>query len=158
LAADLERLVDAGDHAGAAAAVAQGLSDGAFGVSNAALAVALYRIDAAALPPDDRWALYRTRLGFAAMCQRYDLAEADAEVTLKHTPNLTLSERAGLENAIAIAAQERGETETALAIWRRLARAADTLDAPVRAWTWRNLSLTLPPTSGEAARAARAVG
>lgn len=65
------------------------------------------------------------------------------------------SERANLENILAVAAVKRGEVETALSIWRDLTKAPEELEAELRGWIWRNLSMALELHDPAARRAAQ---
>ncbi len=91
----------------------------------------------------------------AATLSQYEVAARDAEALLKERPAMVSSDRANLENIVALAAVKRGAVEAALSIWRRLTQRADELDAALRGWVWRNLSLTLPVHDPAARRAAQ---
>jgi tetratricopeptide (TPR) repeat protein len=148
-------LLAKGDHQAAADAALQGPQAGAYGIQNAALVEALAAIDASTLFAGTASRFRELRLHVAASNTRYDIADGDAGVLLTKD-GASSSDRAVWDNVRAIAAKDRGETETALTIWRRLIRDPGSLSAEMRAWTLRNLSLTLPTSSPEAATAAKA--
>lgn len=148
--------VDAGNHVG----VAQALDAARLGVAfmsqpNANLLNALERIDASLLDPSLSKIVRECRLAIAARLSQYDPAARDAETLLKDHPELKRSERANLENILAVAALKRGEVETALSIWRNLTEAPEDLEAELRGWIWRNLSMALEVHDPAARRAAQ---
>ena len=95
------------------------------------------------------------RLAVAVGLGRYDAAEMDAARVLNSGAELDDGRRASLDNVIAIAAVKRGETETALSIWRRVLSKPEVIAAGERGWIWRNFSMALGPGPAEAERAVR---
>lgn len=156
LATAIVSCADAGNYIGAAQALEAARLDVAFmSAPNGQLLQALERIDVSSLDADLRKTVRECRAAVAAGLSRYDVAARDAEELLKEHPSMKPSERANLENIMAVAAVKRGEVEAALSIWRRLTQRADELDAGLRGWIWRNLSLTLPVQDPAASRAAQ---
>lgn len=157
LAAEIETLVQNGDHAGAARALEEGRSGTAFfGVPAPELLVAVGKINAGAVDAELRIKLRRRRCAIAAGANRYDLAEPDAIALLDEDASLDDVLRASLNNSIAVASVKRGEVETALSMWRALLAKPDVIDAGERGWIWRNISYATK--GGEAERAMRSAG
>ena len=152
LAAEIRRLVEKGDHIGAAEAVKAGRQGmGFLGVLTRELLDALQKIRVVDLDTDTRHVVRGCRLAVAAQLDHYDEAEIEAQALLDEGLE---SDQASLENVIAVACVKRGDVETALSIWRRLLKTLENLNPVNRAWIWRNLSKALP-NGGEAIRAAR---
>ena len=88
--------------------------------------------------------------------QRHDIVAYEAEQLLTKSPDtFSAEEKAQLEVAIAIGLAQRGRTEAALTIWRRLAGPDSPLTIEGRAWAWRNISFTLRRSDPEAKEAAQ---
>ena len=156
LAATIVAQVDAGNHVAAAQAVEAARLGVAFmNQPNLNLLHALERIDTHLLDAGLRKTAHECRLAVASRLSRYDVAARDAESLLKDNPQLEPSERANFENVMAIAAMKRGEVEGALSIWRKLTKRPEDLDAALRGWIWRNLSMALEVHDPAARRAAQ---
>jgi tetratricopeptide (TPR) repeat protein len=155
LTATIHDHVAKGDHAAAAQATSDACRNGALISANSALLDALMSIEVFGLSDALRDEVREIRVAVAARLNRYDIAELDARAVLKEQPGIREASRVSLESAIAIAAKQRGEVETAISIWRRLVKFPEALDPANRGWVWRNLSLALPIDEPEAVRAAK---
>lgn len=156
LAIEINRLVDDDDHVGAAVAVLNGRRNlGFFGVMHSALFEALQRINVQLLPLELEKEVRICRMAVAAHVEKYDDAEADAQVILDKGLFEDFSESVKFSNVVAFACFKRGEVETAIGMWKELLASTNPLLAEDRGWIWRNLANALPKTSSEAVRAAR---
>lgn len=156
LAAEIHRLVDVGDHVGAAVAVLDGRSGlGFFGVLHQALFEALKRIDVHILPPQLEREVRACRMAVAARVHQYNDAEIDAQAILDAGDFEKFEDRVKFINVVAFACFKRGEIETAIGMWKGLLASGNELYAADRGWICRNLANALPNDSPEAIRAAR---
>jgi tetratricopeptide (TPR) repeat protein len=146
--------LNAGNHAGAAAALLAVQQDGLLAFADSAILDAALRIQLDGLSAGDVKSIRWIRAALADKLKRSEHAEADVQALLDAT-DLTLQERANLELCMGIALRKRGAIGAAMGYWRRVAMNGD-LDAGTRAWAWRNLSKSLPPAGTEAIQAARA--
>lgn len=156
LAAEIHRLIDAGDHLGAAIAVLDGRSNlGFFGVLHQALFEALQRIDVQVLPPQLEREVRACRMAVAARVHQFDDAEIDAQAILDAGEFEKFEDSVKFLNVVAFACFKRGEIETAIGVWKGLLDSNNELYAADRGWICRNLANALPSDSPEAIRAAR---
>jgi tetratricopeptide (TPR) repeat protein len=152
---DVKTLVAAGDHEGAAKAVAEGWATISIGMVEDSLLDALLEIDDSKLSAPTREDLRKYRVALGVRLERYDSVGADAAKLLKENSNLGLDVRIAMENVTAIAASKAGHTETALSIWRRMLKTPENINTGERAWILQNMSKTLAPTDPEAVKTAR---
>lgn len=156
LAAEVERLTDAGNHPAAAQALEDGWQEASFhGDFEHSLLDALLKIEVQPLSVTARESVRKYRVAVATQLERYNDAEVDATEMLKENTGLPPDLRTAFENLSAIAAAKRGQNETALSIWRRLLRTPEAIHPGERGWIWRNVSHTLPITDPEVPKAAR---
>jgi hypothetical protein len=117
---------------------------------------ALTQLNIDDLTKDDAVLMTEVCLTTAHRLKRFDIAGQNAEqLLILDEDNLDESKKAGLNMVIALAAKDKGYTETALAIWRDLLSRPGELGAGNRGWAWRNIALTLGPKDSEAMAAAR---
>lgn len=156
LAKALTRMATAGDHAGAAQAAVSAKEGLAYWAKpTKELVGSLEMIQVEDLPVELRKKVRQIRFGMAAGLQEYEIARLNAEAMLREDPEIPMSERANLESVFALAAAKRGNTESALSIWRRLLQKAGELDSRQRGWIWRNVSVFLDEEDPEARLAAQ---
>ncbi|WLG28771.1 tetratricopeptide repeat protein [Pseudomonas lurida] len=155
LAAEIDRLIDLGDHLKASAAVVEGRSGlGFFGKPPIGLLDALKRIDVTTLKPDTEKEVREIRMAVAAALKKFDDAEVDAQEILDRFIENPI-DGAKYTNVVAFSCFQRGETETAITMWRDLLKSSHLISSDDRAWAWRNLANALPTPGAEAIRAAR---
>lgn len=156
LTAEIESRVAANDMAGASEAIKAGRqSMGFFGVLPSKLLDALIKVRVEDLEPETCKDVRECRIAVSIKLKQFDVAEEEASALLAGGFITDKSERASLENVIAIAAAQRGEIETALSIWRELLKTPEVLDPLDRGWVWRNFSMSLTEQGSEAIRAAK---
>ena len=155
LAEKIEQCIGVKDHVGAAKEVKVGLDEGKFiGELPGALLDAMQKIQVEQLDAESRLLVCETRIAVAARLGLHEVGESSARTMLNDHALTDRRKRSQFENIIAIASVKRGETETALSIWRKLTKELDSLDPGERAWIWRNISMALHG-GDEAIRAAR---
>ncbi|KAB8051646.1 hypothetical protein GCN78_11530 [Janthinobacterium rivuli] len=156
LASKVNEFASQGEHQAAVDAVMLAREEGLSFLSKPPMALldALCLIDISCLDYNARLCVCESRIAVATQLGKYDVAETDARELLLDKNWCNGKKRISLENIIAIAANGRGESETALSIWRRLS-ATEKVEAVERAWIWRNISLALPYDDLEARQAAR---
>ena len=143
------------DHAGAAEAVRDAHKSGVLGLGiDEATFDRMVRIDVVALPEPLSEAVRRIRLAFAGRFEREVEVEADVRALLARSDDADIV--FALETFLGLVHVRKGLTESALAIWRKVAR--DAPEPGTRAWAWRNISMSLPTPSPEALMAAKASG
>ena len=157
LAQRIEVAAASDDPAAIVSEIRQGKESGAFGFHpTGRLLDSLMNFDTANFDPTDRQMIQELRLAVAHGLERYDIAGPIAETLLReNAARLSEGEKAALEMVVALDAMKRGRTETALHIWRKLLKPPTALDAPNRAWAWRNLALALPRDSAETRHASK---
>lgn len=155
LTAKLEQLIAAGGHEEAGKAVLEAESGLAFHAgANGAMFEALQAIDADKLSGTDRTRVLEIRVVVGSMLGHYVDIEADITQLLMEQ-SLDDERRVSLQNAVGIVAAQKGQTETALSIWRKLLKQPERIHAGERGWMWRNIGKSLPVSDPEALRAAR---
>jgi tetratricopeptide (TPR) repeat protein len=157
LADDLKARLAADDHPGTVSALREGRESGAlaFPPTNDLLD-SLMGIDVTTLSPEDRRFVRECRVAMASRLNRYDIAGAESEVVLnEHGGSLTAREASGFRMAIGIATRIKGNTDTALLIWRELLERPEDLGAEGRAWAWRNISMAVEADDPERVSAAK---
>jgi tetratricopeptide (TPR) repeat protein len=158
LAREIDSAISSGNTAGAISSVRRAREDGRLGFPpHPELLAVLEKFDMPTLASEDHQLIREVRLAVACRLNRYDLAGQDAEALLTEENGVSLSDerKNDLQMVIALAAMKRGNTETALMIWRKLLEKPETLAVENRAWAWRNISLALGRESHEALRAAQ---
>lgn len=155
LTAKLEQLTAAGEHEEASKAVLEADSGLAFRAGpSRAMFEALRAIDAVKLSDADRKRMLEIRVAMGSILGRYVDIEADVTQLLMEQ-SLDDERRFSLQNAVGIAAAQKGQAETALSIWRKLLKQPERIHAGERGWMWRNIGKSLPVSDPEALRAAR---
>lgn len=158
LAHEIDQAIIAGNLDDAFASVKRANEEGKFLFPpNVALLNSLVNIDVSLLSPPDRKTLRHIRIDVANKLKKFDVAGPDAEALLAEEDGISLSEeqKTDLQIFRGLAAMKRGNKETALMIWRKLLKNPAILAPASRAWSWRNISLTLPPDNPESLEAAR---
>lgn len=155
LTSELEHLTAEGEHEAAANAVMKAGAGLAFhaGIDTTMLE-ALRNIDISQLSGLARRTVLERRVGASASLGRYVDAESDVAELLKEQ-DLTDEWKVSLQNALGIAAAQKGQSETALSIWRKLLKQHEIIHPADRGWMWRNVSTTLAPRNPDAMKAAR---
>jgi tetratricopeptide (TPR) repeat protein len=155
LTAKLERLTAAGQHQEAGKAVLEAESGLAFHTgADVAMFEALKAIDAGMLSGAQRTRVLEIRVAVGSIVGRYVEVETDVIELLKGQ-SLDDERRLSLQNALGIAAAQKGQTEAALSIWRKLLKQPERIHPGERGWMWRNIGKSLPVSDREAVRAAR---
>lgn len=154
LAERVKALVDADE---VVAVLKQARAEGILGLRpTASILAALEAVNIESAAEKNREFLRRARLEVAQRLNRLDVVAAEAEALLAELGNaLPVQERTQFEIAVAIGLQRRGQTEAALATWRRLVGPDTSLDATGKGWAWRNISLALASSDPEARKAAQ---
>lgn len=157
LTAALKASLAKGDMAEAASKIQAAFDAGVFALPvNRELRDTVSEIDVVGLPQADRSLIRGLRLTLAQLADAHDIAGQEAEVLLaEHDDELDDGKRAHLQMVIATAAQQNGQSETAMTIWRDLLSRPDVMDGQNRGWAWRNIAVALGPQEAEAQQAAR---
>lgn len=156
LTAEIENRVAANDMAGAAEAIKAGRQGmGFFGVLPSKLLDALIKVRVEDLDSETCKVVRECRMAVSIGLKQFDVAEEEASALLVGGCVTEKSERASLENVIAVAAAQRGEIETALSIWRDILKTPEVLKPLDRGWVWRNFSMSLTEQGSDAIRAAK---
>lgn len=156
LAAEIDRLIDLGDHECAAAAVIDGRGGlGFFGALPLELLHALQRINVLVLSTESEKIVRRTRMAVAASLEKFDDAEVDAQAILDGGFSESQAEKVKYINVVAFACFKRGEVETAIAMWKELLNSSNSFSSEDRGWICRNLANALPTPGAESIKNAR---
>jgi len=139
------------------AVLKQAQAEGVLGLHpTPSILAALEAVNVESAGQQNREFLRHARLEVAQCLHRSDIVAAEAEALLSEFGHgMPVQERAQLELAVAIGLQRKGQTEAALATWRRLVGPDTPLDAAGKGWAWRNISLALAASDPEARKAAQ---
>lgn len=156
-ASEIEVAVAARNPAQIISTIRHGLDLGAFSFRpTSRLFQALTGIDIGLFEGDERQTVREVRMGVAQWLRQYEVAGEEAGALLREAPEKFDDQQKGaLQMIIAMATLRKGSTEAALHIWRQLLKTPGALDAPNRAWAWRNISMSLARENPEARQAAK---
>ena len=148
---ELDDCVAEGKHTEAVLALKRFISEGSFGRPGARFLQSIIAIDVAQLSSDDRRLVRNARIEVSHGLKRFDIMGAEADAMLsEYSSVIDAGERATLRMAVALRANQQGNKETAIAIWRSLLKEPSDLTAEVRGWAWRNISMALSADDPEA--------
>lgn len=144
------------DTEAAIAAIRNGQEGGAFALPiGSKLLAALMAIDVSDISSDDRRLVRELRMAIAHRLKRFDIAGAEGEAFLaEFKATLTKDQIIDLQILSGLAAEVKGNRETALLIWRGILR-EPLLSAEQRGWTHRNISMALGVKNREGLQATK---
>ena len=157
VASEIEAAVAAKDPAQIVSTIGRGMELGAFSFRpTPRLFQALTGIDIGLFEGDERQRVREVRMGVAQWLRQYEAAGEEARALLREAPEKFDDQQKGaLQMIVAMATLRKGSTEAALHIWRQLLKTPGALDAPNRAWAWRNISMSLARENPEARQTAK---
>jgi tetratricopeptide (TPR) repeat protein len=153
LAREIDALLAQKDSAVVVTAIRSAADKGIFSLpASEQLLNAMSRFDVTALTPDDRRFIREHRLVLANQLRSRTMAGMDAAALLiELAGTLSPQKTVALKTAVALGEIAQGHPETGLSILRDLLDSG--LDAEGRAWTWRNIGVTLDRNNAETRRA-----